>query len=218
MELEERIGVLTLRQDAAEFKLSRDTLLLAEFAAPRRNDRVCDLGCGVGGLLIALAARTEGLTLDGVELRAQAADLCRENLARNGLAGEIVTGSLTGRYPQLPWGGYDLVTANPPYFPADAGKTSPNAARRTARTEGEYTLAAACEAAGRLCKNGGRFALCLRPERLAELFAVLHSAGLEPKRLQLIQSAPDRAANLALVEARKGGRPGLRVLPVRIER
>ncbi len=213
---QEVIGGLTLLQSTEEFRLTRDALALARFATLHPGDRVCDLGCGVGNLLIPLAARCprrEGLTLDGVELRPAAAGLCRESLARSGLAGTIVTGDLNGRHPELPWGSYDLVVANPPYFLSAAGAASPSAARSAARTEGSFTLQAACKAAGRLGKNGGRFALCLRPERLAELFEALREAGLEPKRLQLLQSGPASEANLALVEAKKGGRPGLRVLP-----
>lgn len=216
--LEERIGGMSLLQTDGEFKLTRDALLLAGFAPVRAGDRVCDLGCGVGNLLIPLAARAKGLTLDGVELRETAAALCRENLARNGLAGTVVTGDLKERHEELPWGCYDLVVANPPYFPAGSGFASPDPARELARTEGAYTLAAACGAAERLCRYGGRFALCLRPERLAELMAALSAHHLEPKRMQLIQPAAEAPANLVLLEARKGGRPGLKLLPVKIVR
>lgn len=209
---------MTLLQSDGEFKLTRDALLLAGFAPVHAGDRVCDLGCGVGNLLIPLAARAKGLTLDGVELRETAAALCRENLARNGLAGTVVTGDLKERYEALPWGRYDLVVANPPYFPAGSGFASPDPARELARTEGAYTLTAACGAAERLCKYGGRFALCLRPERLAELMAALSAHHLEPKRMQLIQPAAEAPANLVLLEARKGGKPGLKVLPVKIVR
>lgn len=216
--LEERIGGMRLLQADGEFKLTRDALLLAAFAPVRAGDRVCDLGCGVGNLLIPLAARAEALTLDGVELREPAAALCRENLARNGLAGTVVTGDLNRRHEALPWGRYDLVVANPPYFPAGSGFVSPDPARELARTEGAYTLEAACEAAERLCRCGGRFALCIRPDRLAELMTALRGRRLEPKRLQLIQPSAEAPANLALVEARKGGRPGLKVLPVNLVR
>ena len=70
-----------------------------------------------------------------------------------------------------------------------------------------------CAAAGRLVKNGGRFALVHRPERLAELFAALQGSGLEPKRLQLIQHDTDTPPSSVLVEAVRQGRPGLEVLP-----
>lgn len=214
---QENIHGLTLLQSSEEFKLTRDAVALAEFAAVHPGHRVCDLGCGVGNLLILLAGRCSALTLDGIEVREGAAALCRQNLACNGLPGRIITGDLTGEH-DLPRGGYHLVVANPPYFPPGSGYVSPKEAKATARTEENYTLAAACGAAGRLCRYGGRFALCLRPERLGELFASLAAAGLEPKRLQLVQTGTEKEANLALVEAIKGAKPGLRVLPVKIER
>lgn len=215
---EEKIGELTLLQSPEEFKLTRDTLALAGFATLHPGDRVCDLGCGVGSLLIALAARCPQITADGVELRPGAAELCRENLRRNGLTGTILTGDLAACIDSLPRQCCQLVAANPPYFPAGSGFVSPRAAKAAARTEDSYTLTAACAAAKRLCIYGGRFALCLRPERLAELFAALQGAGFEPKRLQLVQTGPEKAPNLALVEAIRGAKPGLRVLPVKIER
>ena len=70
-----------------------------------------------------------------------------------------------------------------------------------------------CRAAGRLAKTGGRFALVYRPERLAELFAALRGARLEPKRLAFVKNAPENAPWLFLVEAQKNRRTGLRVEP-----
>ena len=45
------------------------------------------------------------------------------------------------------------------------------------------------------------------------LFAALCAAGLEPKRVQLVRTAPDKAPWLFLVEAQKDRRPGLRWEP-----
>ncbi len=215
---EEIIGSVTLLQSQEEFRLTRDALALSGFVTLHNRDRVCDLGCGVGNVLLPLANRAAELTLDGVELRPTAAELCREGLRRSGLTGCIVTGDLNDRHSELPWGRYDVVVANPPYFPQNSGAVSPKEGRAAARTQDTYTLTAACHAAWRLCRTGGRFALCLRPERLGELFAALVNTDMEPKRLQLIQTAMDREPNLALVEAVKGGKPGLKVLPTKIER
>ena len=142
---EEQVEGFTLLQSPEEFRLTRDALALARFATLRPGDRVCDLGCGVGNVLIPLGARASGLILDGVELRDSAAALCRESLRRNGLAGTVVTGDLNCRYPELPWGRYDLVVANPPYFLPGSGAVSPVEARAAARTEDSFSL----EAAGR---------------------------------------------------------------------
>ena len=71
-----------------------------------------------------------------------------------------------------------------------------------------------CAAAGRLLKNGGRFALCYRPERMPDLLCALRGAGLEPKRLKLLCHSPTHPPYGMVVEAVKQGRPGLSILPV----
>ena len=210
----ETLGSFTLRQREDLPKVSRDSLLLASFATLRKGWRVFDLGCGVGVLALALARREEGLTLDGMDLQAECAGLARQNLKDNGLTGTIRQGDVADP-PVLDWGSYDLVISNPPYFFASAGKTAPGP-RGIART-GDG-LDSWCSLAGRLLRNGGRFALCTRPAGLNALFHALTAAGLEPKRLQCVQSAGDRGANLVLVEALRQGRPGLEMAPVLIVR
>ena len=208
MRAPERLGPYLYRQSDACFPLGADTLALGAFASVRRGDRVCDLGCGAGALLLLLAGRAEGLTLAGVEQDPADAALARRNLADNGLAGEIHTGDVGALSRALPAGGFSLVVSNPPYFVPGRG-----AAGGPARTEGACGLEDWCAAAGRLVKNGGRFALVHRPERLADLFAALRGVGLEPKRLRLVQHGPDKPPSAALVESVRQGRPGLAVLP-----
>ena len=65
----------------------------------------------------------------------------------------------------------------------------------------------------RQLRYGGRFCLCHRPERLADVICALREAGLEPKRLRLVQQRPASAPWLLLAEGRRGGKPGLRVEP-----
>ena len=59
----------------------------------------------------------------------------------------------------------------------------------------------------------GRFALCHRPERLAEVLAVLRANRLESKRLAFVKNKADGAPWLFLVEAQKNRKTGLRVEP-----
>ena len=78
----------------------------------------------------------------------------------------------------------------------------------------EHNRAAAGQAIlARLLRSGGRFCLCQRPQRLAEVFAALRGAGLEPKRLRLVQHDAVGAPGLVLLECRRGGKPGLRAEP-----
>ena len=205
----ERLGPFTYRQGG--FPLGQDTLLLGRFATLRRGGRVCDLGCGAGAMPLLLLARESSLDLSGVELDGEAAALARRNLAENGLSGVIRTGDLRRVREQFPAGRFDLVVSNPPYFPAGSGESG-----GSARMELCCTLTQVCAAAAFLLKNGGRFALVHRPERLAGLMEALGQSGLEPKRLQMVQHDRDKPPSAVLVEAVRQGRPGLSVLPTLI--
>ena len=169
---------------------------------------MCDLGCGVGSLLLLLSQREEALDRVGVELDPVAAGLARRNLSDNGLEGQVLTGDLRDR-ALLKGDRFQLVIANPPYFRAGSGKSGGQA-----RMDDTCPVDDLCRAAGRLAKTGGRFALVYRPERLAELFAALRGARLEPKRLQLLSYGPSSPPYAVLVEAVKEGGPGLEILPV----
>lgn len=204
MKKTEQLGIYTLSWDSGVFPLGGDALALGEFSTVKPGWRVCDLGTGSGVLLLLLAGRGSGLDLTGVELDPLSAQTARENLAANRLSGEIVTGDL--RTAPLSPGSFDLVISNPPYFPVGSGKSGGQA-----RSEECCSLEELCAAAGRLVKNGGRFALCHRPERLADVICALRAHGLEPKRMRLVSHSPEHSPSLLLLEAIKQGRPGLTI-------
>ena len=204
MEHLEQLDRFTLTWPEGVFPLGQDALALGRFATVKSGWRVCDLGTGSGVLLLLLAERAVGLTLRGVERDPLAARSARDNLDINGLAGEIVTGDLQ-EHP-FPAGHFDLVVSNPPYFPVGSGTSG-----GSARSEEFCTLEGLCAAAGYLVKNGGRFALCHRPERLVDVLCALRGHGLEPKRMKLVSHGPGHSPSLLLVEAVKQGRPGLTV-------
>ncbi len=197
----EHLGRCTYRWDEDCFPLGADSLALGEFCTLRRGDRVLDLGCGAG-LLLLLCARRETVSLTGVELDPHAADLARKNLSDNGLAGTILTGDL-GELTPPPQA--DVVVSNPPWYPPGSG--APGGPGRTELCP----LDQLCRTAAAALGHRGRFALVHPPERLPDLFAALRAAGLEPKRLQLCCHGAGGVPYAALAEAVKGGRPGLQV-------
>lgn len=202
---EERLGPYVLTLPPGVFPLGGDTLALGRFATVRPRWRVCDLGTGSGALLLLLRGREPSLELWGVERDGPSASAARENLRQNGLEGEILQADLQSA--PLPAGRFDLVVSNPPYFPRNSGKSGGPFREETC------PLPQLCAAAARLVRNGGRFALCHRPERLCDVMCALRESGLEPKRLRLVCARQDRAPSLLLLGARRGGRPGLRIGP-----
>ena len=186
-------GRFTLYYDSALFKPGTDSFLLGDFARPRRGDRVCDLGAGTGLLGLLLFDREAELTLASVELQPQAMALAKRSFAESGLS----------------HGSMDYVVSNPPYYTAASGKLPARDPLRTARTEDGCSLADVAAAAKYLLRWGGRFAMVHRAERLTDVLCTLREHTLEPKRLRLVQHGPDTAPTMLLVEAVRGGKPGL---------
>lgn len=200
---------------AEHFRLSTDCILLADFVNLSGAAKGIDLGCASGAIALLLLARSEKLHMTGLELLPAAAELARENMERNNLSGRslIIHGDIR-RYRELfRSGAFDLVVANPPYFPLASGKPSPDKDRAAARGEAECSLEDICTAAAFLCRTGGRFALVHKPERLSQVFCTMSSRGIEPKRLRLVCYREGAAPSLVLIEGRRGGRPGLKIEP-----
>lgn len=57
-------GGLRIIQRENGFRFGTDAVLLADFAAAKRGERVCDMGTGTGVLPLLLSARAEGTTFD----------------------------------------------------------------------------------------------------------------------------------------------------------
>lgn len=205
---------------AEHFRLSTDCVLLADFVNLSGVRKGIDLGCASGAIALLLLCRSEKLSMTGLELVEDAALLARKNMEKNGLVerSRIICGDIRQHRAMFRSGSFDLVVANPPYFPVNRGFLSPKEGRRDARGETLCTMEDICTAAAFLCRTGGCFCLVHKPERLSELLCTMSACGLEPKRLRLVCHRVDSAPNLVLVEGRRGGKPGLSILPALILR
>lgn len=212
--MEQLWGGVSLEDSDGVFALSTDTMVLSDFVRLRAGEAVCDLGCGSGALGLLLCRRDGRCRVTGVELQATACDAAARNIARSHLEDRctVVRGDLRAIRELLPQNAFTHVVANPPYFPADV-PASPEARRAAARSEQTCTLEELCAAASWLLRDGGRFSLVYRPERLCDLICTLRSHRLEPKRLQFVRHRPDAPVNLLLLEARAGGGAGLAYEP-----
>ncbi len=202
--------------------ITTDTLLLARFSQPRPGEACADFGTGCGA--IPLLWKSQGAFGTGssrpllaVEIREEAAALCARSVERNGLSQEIraVRGDVRRFRELFPPQKLDLVVCNPPYYPLGSGGEG-EGPRKTARHEETLTLSDLAAAAKHCLRWGGRLCLCLRTERLAEALELFRGSRLEPKRLRLVQSGPEKAPYLFLLECRRGGKPGLAAEPTLI--
>lgn len=197
-----------------EHRFGTDAFLLAHFSSVRRGDRACDLcsGCGIIPVLL-LRGEHHPDVVYAVELLeqpiAQIELTVRENALENSLI--PIHRDLRELAGEIPPGSIDLVTCNPPYYRPGTGAPAQTSHRLAARHEVACDLPAIAKSAARLLRYGGRFCLCGRPQRLPDAMEALRNAGLEPKRLRLVQKHTDTPPWLFLLEGRKGGKPSLRV-------
>lgn len=191
-----------------------DSLLLADFSAPKSTDTVCDLGTGCGIIPMLMYRDFHPAHITGVELSEAACELFLKTLSESGAdCITCVNADLRELKSIVPANSCDLVTVNPPYKKQGAGHINTSDERRNTRHEYSCTLSDVCNAAARLLRWGGRFCICQRPERLCDVFAAMREAKIEPKAMREVAERPGGAPSLVLVAGTRGGKSGLRLLP-----
>lgn len=191
-----------------------DAILLANFAAARRDDRLVDLGTGCGIIPFLMLRNGSLKKAVGVDISAEAARLA--GLTADELSLDkfmVVESNLTELKGKLDFGCHTLVTCNPPYKAPNAGLKNPDSVEAVARHELECTLEDIIAVSARLLQTSGRLCMCHRPERLSELMSLMTKYKLEPKRLRLVCQRKGEEPWLVLVEGKKCAHTGLRISP-----
>lgn len=203
-------------QVSREHRFSTDTILLANFSMPGKGDVCMDIGTGCGTIPLLWRIRSEAGKIFAVELQQEAAELAAYSVEKNGFSEGIAVlqGDIRQIAREMPAGGLDLISCNPPYTAEGKGLVNDTAGRQTARHGVTLSLEELADCVSYLLRYGGKFCFCLRPQRLAEAMMIFGEKGLEPKRLRLVQGRKEKAPSLFLLECRRGGKPGMTVEPV----
>ncbi len=209
------ISGFKLKQSNEFLKLGTDSMLLSHFAKVHKNDKICDLGCGNGAISILLCARHKNISVTGIEILPGSYALAKENVLLNNLSDrmQVIHGDIVKIEEYLKPESFDVVVSNPPYLKRDGGLHTENPNLLAARMEIDSTIDDICRAAAYLLKYQGSFSIVYRPERLGALMSSLYKYNLAPKRMRLVQNNAKTEPSLVLLEARKCGGEGLKVLP-----
>ncbi|ACS78117.1 tRNA1(Val) (adenine(37)-N6)-methyltransferase [Maridesulfovibrio salexigens] len=205
-----------LVQPQSGFRFSTDSLLISSFVSVPSQARVLDLGTGSGVIPLGIMLRhpDKGLNITGLEINSDMVAAAEENVQKLGFAEEI--GIVQGNVctPDFaPAGSYDLVVSNPPYRSEGRGKACPDEDRNKARFEIDCDLDAFVATASRMVRNRGRVCFVFLAERLTELIDSFTRHKLEPKRMKFIHGRIDSPSKVVMLEAVKGGKPGLILEP-----
>lgn len=205
---------LKIIQSDDVFAFSLDAVLLARFCSVPVRGKIADLCTGNGVIPLLLSTRTKA-SIHGVEIQPRLADMARRSVACNGLQEQIaiLNADIRTVHEQLGYEQFDLVTINPPYLPLHAGSRNVNEHFAAARHEIFCTLDDAAAACSRLVRFGGKVAMVHRPVRLTDILNSFRKHRLEPKRIRFVHPKASEEANMVLIEAIRGGKPDVRLLP-----
>ena len=200
-------------QNPDKFCFGMDAVLLSGFAKVKPGEKVVDLGTGTGIIPILLVGKYQPRKVYGLEIQKESADMARRSVFLNQLeaAIEIIEGDIKEASKIFEASSFDVITSNPPYMAYTDGLKNPNEALAVARHEMLCKLEDVVQQASTLLKERGRFYMVHRPGRLGEIFAALQRYRLEPKRMCLVYPYVHKEPNMVLIEALKGGNPGMRL-------
>lgn len=206
-------GRVRLRQRADGYRAGMDAALLAAACDSLPAQRVIEPGCGVGGALLAAAARRPGVLFQGVERDPAAAALAVENAALNDVAATttIHSGDVAAGFRALDAAPGDWAVSNPPFFDDACALRAPAEGKRGAWMADDG-LKAWTGFLLKAVREGGRIVVIHRADRLADLLELLgEKAG--SFAIRPIHPFADEPAKRVLVQAIKTGRAPLRLLP-----
>lgn len=193
-----------------------DTILLADFSKPLKRETAVDLGTGCGTIPLLWNRENPPKHTYAVEIQENGADMAQRSVELNNLNDRItiINEDLRNLKGKLPFGYFDVVVCNPPYKPLGTGIVSQGVSHSIIRHESSCTIEDVVKTASSLLRFGGRFCLCLRPERLTDVITAMRDNLLEPKKLRMVQQRKSKVPKLFLIEGRRGGKAGgLNVMP-----
>ena len=190
-------GRVRLLQPRRGYRVAIDPVLLAASVEARAGERVLDLGCGTGAVALCLAARLPSVSIVGLELQADFAELAERNAALNGASDRvrIVRHDIAAPLP-ADLGLFDHVATNPPFLAAAVADVPPDRGKALATVESSADLAHWLAVALAALKPGGTLTLIHRTDRLDEILAPLARMDVTVKRLS--------DAGRVLIRARTG--------------
>jgi tRNA1Val (adenine37-N6)-methyltransferase len=177
-------------------KVGTDGLLLGAWTPVNGCTTVLDIGTGTGMVALMLAQRNKMARITGVEIDEEAAAQARTNALSCPFSErlQIICSDIRRfKHPH----GFELITANPPFFNADT--RSPEPTRALARQSAYLPISDLFTAVGRLLDPKGVFSLIYPAQYLDEIISVATNAGLYLQHQTNVHPLPNAYPNRILL-------------------
>lgn len=203
-------------QNKDYFNFSLDSVLLPNFVEiTKKTSKILDMCTGNAPIPLILSTKTTA-KIYAIELQKEVYSLAEETIKINKLENQIklINDNIKNLKKFFNTETFDIITCNPPYFKKKDGSIiNENKVKSIARHEIEMELEDVMIISKALLKNEGSLVLVHRTERLIEIIELMKKHNIEPKRMRLIYSKVNTESNLVLIDGRKNGKEGLKILP-----
>lgn len=195
------------------YRFTQDAILLVKFVQLKNSERIIDLGSGSGIIPILLSYRKKGLSVYGIEIQEELANMSKRSVKLNKLEEiiHIIHEDIKNIRNIFESNQFDVVISNPPYISLGKGVIGTVNSRSIARHELKCNMEDIVSQSNYLLKNKGRIYLIYKSSRLVDLMIILRKYSIEPKVVRFIHFEKKRNAELFLIEGIKGGKKELKV-------
>ncbi len=205
---------LKIIQNKDYFNFSLDSVLLPNFVLLSPNTKnILDLCTGNAPIPLILSTKTKA-NIIGVEIQKEIYDLAKKSIKLNNINSiSLINDDVKNITKKFETDSFDIITCNPPYFKCNENSIlNDNDIKSIARHELKVNIEDIIRISKKLLKNGGSLNIVHRTDRLIEIIDLMKKNNLEPKRIQFIYPKKNNDSNIVLIDGRKNGKPGLKIL------
>lgn len=170
---------------------------------------VLDVGAGCGILGFLLKRDFKSINLSLLEIQERNLEILKLNSSQNDLPAEILHADFAEFKSEKR---FDFIVSNPPFY-RERISLSKEPHMALSKSAASLSLQCFIRSANSHLKPSGTLIFCYDAGKIAKICEILESFKLNLTRLGFVYPSCDKAAKLALIEARKGSRAQCEIIP-----
>ena len=202
-------GKLKLLQPKNGYRVAIDPILLSAFVNVKPNQKILDVGCGVGAISLILKKREESLNITAVDLDVKMCELCKKNAELNNIDINVVNCGIENinSDADIRKEHFDQVITNPPFFKRTSSRISKTKQLANFETIELSNWIAFCI---KRLKNGGTFSIIHSASRLGDILqaALTYLGDIE---IIPVYSKREADAKRVIVTGKKGRKSDMKI-------
>lgn len=198
-----------IKQDRTAMKVGTDGVLLGAWGSiEHQPESILDIGAGTGVIALMLAQRSLATTIDAVEIEENAYLQCVDNFENSPWSDRLFCyhASIQELAQDPERDRYDLVVANPPFFPPPSSEEI-DKNRKTARYYDQLPFEELIYGASQLLSQQGHLALVVPFNAEEKVCQMAKQVGLFPWKISRVQGTPDAPIKRSLIQYSYQSRP-----------